>query len=149
MRVPTDDEPAPSPALSLADVLQHYRSVAESTHKFWSYFQIVAVGIAAFAWSTEKPHWAIFGVISLAFLAFVRFNGALVLESQREAWAAAEAVKLYATRHDKEVPTEFRPIIDAISPKSVDFIRGVYAWLTVGTIATMWGRLLLRCLGVL
>ena len=79
--------------LTLADALSHYRSVAETTHKFWGYFQAVSVGTAAFAWSRDNTSEVkLFALLSIAFAVFAIGNWRLVVSSQAEAVAAKKCI---------------------------------------------------------
>jgi hypothetical protein len=106
-------------SLTLSDALSHYRSVSDATHKFWGYFQAVAVGTAAFAWSSKVPVEAqLFGFLSIAFAIFAALNWRLVVSSQAEAVIAAECLKKYAASLGDTVPSDLLPIIDRINPYS-------------------------------
>jgi hypothetical protein len=130
------------PQLTLQDALEHYRSVTDATHRFWAYFQVAAIGLVSYAWSIAPRDWLTFLGLSIAFIVFTRFNGALVMGSQSEARLTATGIKDYVVAHPEEVPTQFSSIIAAISSKSVEHIRGIYLWLTFGTLAAMWSRLM-------
>ncbi|ETW93714.1 MAG: hypothetical protein ETSY2_50930 [Candidatus Entotheonella gemina] len=70
-------------AFSLNDAISHYRSITDTTHKFWGYFQAVAAGTAAFAWLRDAKSTALFVLHTIAFVVFAFLNGRLVVGSQK------------------------------------------------------------------
>jgi hypothetical protein len=130
------------PQLTLQDALGHYRAATDATHRFWAYFQVAAIGLVSYAWSIAPRNWMTFLGLSIAFIVFARFNGALVMGSQSEACLTATGIKEYVATHPEEVPSQFSSFIAAISSKSVEHIKGIYLWLTFGTLAVLWSRLL-------
>ena len=127
-------------SLTLGDALSHYRSVADATHKFWGYFQAVAVGAAGFAWTREGPDVALFLFLSIAFAVFAAANGCLVVSSQSEAHRAAQCIKQFAVRPEIAVPTELQPIISGLKPYTAPLVGLFHAVLSVATLAAIWLR---------
>ncbi len=128
-------------SLTLNDALSHYRSVADTTHRFWGYFQAVAAGTAAFAWSQESStEVQVFGFLSFAFGTFAALNWRLVVASQAEAVAAAECVKKYALTLGATVPSDLLPLVQRIKPDSAALIGLWHAGLSVATLGAVWWR---------
>jgi hypothetical protein len=84
-------------SLTLSDALSHYRSVSDATHRYWGYFQVVAIGTAGFAWSHAASDIQLFVFLSIAFVVFAVLNGRLVMSSQGEAVAAVQCIRNYAS----------------------------------------------------
>lgn len=128
-------------SLTLNDALSHYRSVSDSTHKFWAYFQVVAAGTAAFAWSKEVPNeLRVFIFLSIAFAVFTALNGRLVVGSQAEAFAASKCVKDYALNLGTAVPKDLLPIVNRIDPGPAWLILVFYVGLSFATLSAVWWR---------
>ena len=127
--------------LTLSDALSHYRSVSDTTHKFWGYFQAVASGTAAFAWSREAPaDPQLFVFLSIAFAVFAVLNWRLVVSSQAEAVAAAQCVKSYASSAGPSVPSELLPLIQKLKPDPAPLIGRWHAGLSLVTLGAVWWR---------
>lgn len=133
-------------SLSLADALSHYRAVSETTHKFWGYFQAVAAGTAAFAWSREKSgEVELFVFVSIAFTVFAVLNWRLVVSSQAEAVSAAQCVKNNAATLDAAVPADLLPIIQRVSPDAAPLVGLWHAGLSLATLGAVWWRYYSLC----
>lgn len=127
-------------SLTLSDALSHYRSVSDTTHKFWGYFQAVAAGTAAFAWAREGPaDPQLFVFLLFAFAAFALLNWRLVVSSQAEAVAAAQCVKEYASRLST-VPPELLPLIQNLKPDPAPLIGAWHAGLSLATLGAVFWR---------
>ncbi|MNC41784.1 hypothetical protein D3C75_905640 [compost metagenome] len=128
-------------SLTLSDALSHYRSVSDSTHKYWGYFQVVAGGTAAFAWSSEASADAqLFVFLSIAFAVFAVLNGRLVVSSQAEAIAAVQCVRNHASNSTVAVPSELAPLLEGIKPDPTALICLLHAGLSLATLAAVWWR---------
>lgn len=129
-------------SLTLSDALSHYRSISDTTHRFWGYFQAVAAGTAAFAWSREAPAGPQLIVLSFAFTVFAVFNWRLVVRSQAESVVAAKCVKAYALSANSNVPSELLPVIQDLEPGSAAHIGILHAGVTIATLGAVLSRLL-------
>ena len=128
-------------SLTLSDALSQYRAISDTTHRFWGYFQAVAAGTAAFAWSQEAPSDVqLFVFLSLAFAVFAVLNWRLVVSSQAEAVAAAKCVKDYASALGATVPSDLQPIIQRLSPDPASLIACWHAGLSLATLGAVWWR---------
>lgn len=133
-------------SLTLADALSHYRSVSETTHKFWGYFQAVAAGTAAFAWSRDSTSEVeLFALLSMAFAVFAIGNWRLVVSSQAEAVIAEKCIKNYAHTLGPAVPNDLRPLIQQIKPDSTFLIGVGHAGLSIATIGAVWWQFFPLC----
>lgn len=131
-------------AYSISDALSHYRAISDATHKFWGYFQAVAVGSAAFAWSREpSASWQLYAVLAVAFTVFASLNWRLVVQSQAAAFGAAECIRAYAERPEAGVPPELRRVIESINPDSARKVGVWHAGLSLAVlVAVGWHCLL-------
>jgi hypothetical protein len=128
-------------ALSLNDALSHYHSVSDTAHKFWGYFQIVAAGTAAFAWSREAGgELQLFAFLALGFAVFAALNWRLVVCTQSEAVAAAHCVKAHASALGDAVPRELRPLVERIDPDPAFLVGVWHAVLSCATLGAVWWR---------
>jgi hypothetical protein len=127
-------------SLSLSDALSHYRSVSDATHRFWGYFQVVAGGTAAFAWSCATPDKQLFVFLSIAFAVFAVLNGRLVVSSQNEAVTAAQCIQNYASSATATIPSELVPLVLGITPDSKALILVWHAGLSLATLFAVWWR---------
>jgi hypothetical protein len=127
-------------ALNLSDALSHYRAAADSTHRFWAYFQLVGGGLISFTWLQALPSVALLLALTAFFFVFAYFNSKLVFESQREAVVTSRGIKLYARLHPDEVPDQFRPFLRRISPRPVGHIQDIYLGLSTVVVVAMWAR---------
>lgn len=126
--------------LTLSDALSHYRSVSDATHRYWGYFQVVAGGTAAFAWSRKTSDIQLFVFLSIAFAVFAVLNGRLVISSQGEAVAAVKCIRNYASSTTAAIPSELAPLVEGIKPDSIVFIFLWYAGLSLATLFAIWWR---------
>lgn len=131
---------AMQPAISLSDALAQYRGITDATHRFWGYFQAVAAGTAAFAWSREGRDFQLFLFLSAAFLVFAFLNWRLVVESQAKAEVAAKCVKEYAKHHEPETPPQFLDIAKTVSPERSVMVAWWHGGLSVATFLAVWWR---------
>lgn len=128
-------------SLTLSDALSHYRAVSDTTHKFWGYFQAIAAGTAAFAWSRDGQDNAnVLVLLGFGFAVFAILNWRLVCGSQCEAMTAADCVKAYARRPDVEVPSDLLPIIQKIAPDRPVVVGFWHASLSIATLVAIWWR---------
>jgi hypothetical protein len=128
-------------SLTLNDALSHYRSVSDATHRFWGYFQAVAVGASAFAWSREEPtDIQTFIFLSVAFTVFAMLNWRLVVSSQKEAVVAAQCVNNFAAVSAPPVPPELAPMLDHVRPDPACLIGFWHAGLSIATLIAIWWR---------
>lgn len=128
-------------SLSLSDALSHYRHLSDTTHKFWAYFQAIAIGAAAFAWSRNAPgdaHSLL--LLFAAFLVFAALNWRLVIASQSAAITAATCIKSYASGVVPSVPGDLKPMIDGIKPDRVVVVGLWHAGLSLATLGVIWWR---------
>jgi len=137
-------------SLGLDNALSHYRSLSDSTHKFWGYFQLVAIASVGYVWAPHVEHTQepllLFSILGLAFGVFVLLNWRLVVISQADAVNAADCLKKYAAK--VEVPAELKPIIDRIQPDSAFRVGTWHAALSLAALAaigwryhSVWGHL--------
>ena len=128
-------------SLTLTDALSQYRSVSEATHRFWGYFQAVAAGTAAFAWSREPPaDTQVFIFLALAFAVFAALNWRLVVNSQSEAEVVARCIRAYVSSPSAATPSELLPIIQRIRPDSARLVGFWHAGLSLATLFAVWWR---------
>lgn len=128
-------------SLTLSDGLAHYRFMSDTTHKFWGYFQAVAAGTAAFAWSREQADQGQFFLLVIAFSVFAILNWRLVVGSQAEMVNAAMCVKKYA--ESVQVPEELKPMLERLNPDPVHQVGLWHAGLSLATLAAvLWRHLL-------
>lgn len=128
-------------SLTLSDALSHYRSASDATHKFWGYFQAVAAGTAAFAWSKDKhDDSSMFVVLGVAFTVFAMINWLLVVSSQKEARIASACVKEYANSQGISLPSKLAPIIQAINPYHPAVVGVWHAVISFATLYAIWWR---------
>lgn len=132
-------------SLTLSDALSHYRSLSDTTHKFWGYFQVVAAGTAAFAWSRERTDLGqTFFLLAIAFSVFAILNWRLVVGSQAEMVNAAKCLKKYA--ESVQVPAELKPMLERINPDPAHRVGLWHAGLSLATlVAVLWRYLLVSC----
>jgi hypothetical protein len=127
-------------SITLSDALSHFRSVSDTTHKFWAYFQAVAIGTAAFAWSRDTPaDLQLFVFLSIAFAVFAVLNWRLVVSSQAEATNAAQCIKACAAAASS-IPPELLPLIHRIEPDPAPLIGVWHAGLSIATLGAVWWR---------
>jgi len=128
-------------SLTLSDALSQFRAVSDTTHKFWGYFQAVAAGTAAFAWSQEAPaDVQLFVFLSVAFTVFAVLNWRLVVSSQAEAVATSKCVKDYASTLGVALPKDLLPIIQKVNPDPAALIGVWHAGLSLATLGAVWWR---------
>lgn len=128
-------------SLTLSDALSHYHSISDTTHRFWGYFQAIAAGTAAFAWSREdSAEVQTFIFLAVAFSVFAVLNWRLVVSSQAEAVAVAQCVKNYASSAAAPVPAELQPLVERISPDPPFLIGLWHAGLSLATLGAIWWR---------
>lgn len=128
-------------SLTLSDGLSHYRSVSDTTHRFWGYFQAVAAGTAAFTWSQVMPaDAAVLVVLGTAFAVFAVLNWRLVVGSQWEAWTTSKCIKEYAINPAVAVPSELLPLIEKIDPEHPTLVGAWHAGLSIATLTAVWWR---------
>ncbi|MGH8076540.1 MAG: hypothetical protein ACREPE_04340 [Lysobacter sp.] len=137
-------------SLSLSDALSHYRHLSDTTHKFWAYFQAIAIGSAAFAWSRNAPGDApSLQLLFAAFLVFAVLNWRLVTASQSAVVAAARCLKNHASGVVPSVPGDLKPMIDGIKPDRVIVVGLWHAGLSLATLGIIgWRYCLLSGNGV-
>lgn len=126
--------------LGLPDALGQYRSISDATHRFWGYFQTVAVGAAGFAWTHEARDPQLFVFLSVAFAVFAVCNGGLVVASQAQAQLAARCVRAHVDRHRAEIPPELVALADTASPLPARTVGWWHAGLSVATVLAIWWR---------
>lgn len=128
-------------SLTISDALSHYRSVSDTTHRFWGYFQALAAGTAAFAWSRDMPaDAAMLVALGAAFSVFAVLNWRLVVSSQREAWITSKCIKNYAINPAVAVPSELLPLIQKIDPEHPTLVGAWHAGLSIATLSAVWWR---------
>lgn len=133
--------PAPPPSLSLSDVLSHYHSLTDTTHKLWAYFQAVAIGSALFAWSLDghtKP--SVFAALAIAFFGFSLMNLRLVISSQKDLVVVADSIHRYAKTPKLHIHSAFFPLIHRIRPDPVQTVTLWHILVTLATLASIWWR---------
>jgi hypothetical protein len=130
---------------TLTDALAHYRAASETTHKFWGYYQVVAIGVAGFAWTQGDPQLQLFVWLSIAFLVFAVLSWRVVVHSQDEMFTAAKCVEAYLKTPETFVPDELRPIFDKVSPDTPEKVGVWHALLSVATLIAIWWRYALLC----
>lgn len=131
-------------SFSLNDAVSHYRSIADTTHKFWGYFQAIAAGTAAFAWTGDTHRGiALTTLLTAAFLVFALPNWRLVIGSQRQAVSAASAIKAYCRNHADAINTDLRPIIDTIDRDPVYRVGLWHTRLSTAVVLAVWARVAL------
>ncbi|KFX71077.1 hypothetical protein TMS3_0103795 [Pseudomonas taeanensis MS-3] len=127
-------------SLTLSEALTHYRSVTDATHRYWGYFQLVAGGTAAFAWSEKNAIFELFLFLSIAFTVFALLNGRLVISSQGEAVDTVQCIRNFASSATSAIPSELAPLIEGISSDSKTKISIWYTGLSLATLAAVWWR---------
>lgn len=129
-------------SLGLDHALAHYRSLSDSTHKFWGYFQLVAIATVGYVWAPHmvqsKAPVSLFFLLGLAFSVFAILNWRLVVISQADAVNAADCLKKYAAK--VEVPAELKPIIERIDPDSAFRVGAWHAALSLAALTAIWWR---------
>ncbi len=132
-------------ALSISDAVAHYRSVSEDTHKFWGYFQAIAAGSAAFAWSRDYASLPLFAWLTIAFGIFAVLNLRLVVGSQASAVIAERCIKEFLRNNPAEAPQELAPMIADIRPGSALSVGVWHAGLAAAVMAAIWWRYFTLC----
>lgn len=125
--------------ITVSDALSRYSSVLEANHRFWAYFQALALGTAAFAWTRDPLERELALLLTAAFLAFAVLNARLVFLSQRDARRLAAAIRKYAKNKGDGVPRELR----AVARLHPDKPASVLLWhlsLTAAAVGTVWWR---------
>lgn len=100
---------------SLKDAIEQHRHLTSDTHRFWNYFQVIAVGAVAIAWQQELDlSLPLLRVLLVAFVVFAIASNVAVFVSQRQARQLAEAIRAYCDNRSAGIPAEFIPSIRGI-----------------------------------
>ena len=125
-------------ALSVNDALGHYRAVAEATHKYWGYFQAIAAGTAAFAWASETQTLPLLAWLTFAFVLFAIASWRLVVGSQADVVAVKDCIKTFVKNHPSEVPSDFAPLVDRLTPYPAWIVGSWHGLISVAVVAVIW-----------
>lgn len=125
--------------LTLSDALSHYRSLSETTHRFWGYFQAIALGALAFSWAHyNEKSLSLTVLLTLAFVFFAILNLRLIRSAQMDVVEAARCLKAYTANPNTTLPPEFKPLIENIKPDSVVKVCCWHSILAIATVVVFW-----------
>lgn len=138
--------------LSESDVLSHYRASSDASHRFWSYFQAISLGAAAFAWSQNATNCIVLMILTIGYIAFSFANRRLVISSQAEAIVASDCLKgIYAPRSGSQSEPAsalgIAAVVNSIYLEKVSRVRMWHVTLTVTTILAVWLRPFIAWIG--
>ena len=128
-----------SSELSLADAISHFHQVSSATHQFWAYFQYIAAGAVAVAWTVPaKGSKELCWLLTAGLSVFAAINGVMVFKSQQGMFDVAAAIQKCVKAGTCDVSDALLPVTNSIQAAEPCLIALAYIGLFGAAVFGIW-----------